>query len=233
MQLFNDILGWGLFNAVLITRFFGEVHMAAATVANRYIGLAFMPAVGIGIAATITVGRHIGDGRNDLASKSSHAAVLIAVCYMLLCGTAFCIFRYPMARFMLGNVSGGPSEQISAVAATQGGAVVEIAATILLCAAVFEFFDTMSIVYIGALRGAGDTYWPMLVTIGLSWTIILGGGYTISKLLPQLGSLGPWLAAAAYVVALALCVAWRFESGAWRKIDLLGGARPMKATKLS
>jgi hypothetical protein len=33
------------------------------------------------------------------------------------------------------------------------------------------------------------------------------------------------MAATAYVIILGILVAWRFESGRWRKIDLLGNQR--------
>lgn len=215
VQFCNEIVCWGLFATVLVGTYFGQLHLAATTVAMRYVSLSFMPAVGIGVAATATVGKCIGQGRADLAHKRTHSALIIAIVYMGLCGLAFWVFRYPMVRFLLANIPNSTGQQ-------DIEAVVEIAANIMLCAAAFQLLDAVGIVYVGALRGAGDTRGPMVTTIVLSWTIIIGGGFLAVNFLPHLTSIGPWLAASAYVVVLGIFMACRFESGRWRKINLLG-----------
>jgi hypothetical protein len=66
----------------------------------------------------------------------------------------------------------------------------------------------------------------MVMTILLSWGLVVGAGAAAVWLMPQWTSIGPWIAASLYVVALGIATAWRFESGAWRKIDLLGRGAP-------
>jgi len=222
-QLCNDILCWSLFTAALVGTFFGTAHLAASVAAMRYMGLSFMPTVGIGVATTALVGKFIGAGRPDLARRRTHTGLFVAMIYMGLCGIAFYVFRYPMIRFFVKvNPTAGVDPTQAARLAEQ---IVQIGSKILICAAVFQLFDAIGIVYIGALRGAGDTLWPMIVTIVLSWVVILGGGLATVSFFPQLGSVGPWLAGSAYVIILGLCMAMRFESGAWRKIDLLSARR--------
>jgi len=215
----NDTLTWTLFNAALVGRF-GRAHLEASTIAARYMSLSFMPAVGVGIATTALVGRHIGAGRADLARRRAHAAVAAAMAYMGLCGLAFLIFRHEMVNLFvtIPDAANMTAEQVAA----RRGLIVAIGGRIMVCAAVFQLFDALNIVFVGALRGAGDTFWPMVATAALSWSVTVGGGIAMVHFLPQLTSIGPWLAASAYVVVLGLLMAWRFESGAWRKIDLLG-----------
>jgi MATE family multidrug resistance protein len=224
VQLCNDIASWSLFSAALIGPM-GTEHMAASTAAMRYMGISFMPAVGIGVAATAIVGRCIGQQRPDLARRRTHAAVVAAMIYMSLCGALFYLFRHDLVRFFV-HVS--PEQHLDPAV------IVDIGVKILICAAVFQLFDAVGIVYVGALRGTGDTHWPMRVTIVLSWGCVLGGGAAAVRFLPQLDSLGPWLAASLYVVVLGAVMAWRFEAGAWRKIDLLGRREaPVPATMLA
>ena len=212
VQLCNDMLSWSVGVAVLAGSF-GVAHRAATTIAMRYIGLAFMPAVGIGIATTALVGRYIGLRQPDIARKRAHQGVIAAMLWMGMCGTMFWAFRYPLARLF--------------ATTDQADEIVQIGAQIMICAAIFQLSDAVGIVYVGALRGSGDTKWPMFVTVVLSWSILVGGGIAAVLLVPQLKSLGPWIAASVYVVVMGVAMAWRFESGAWRKIDLLrrGGAR--------
>ena len=67
----------------------------------------------------------------------------------------------------------------------------------MIAAAVFQVFDAIAISLSGALRGAGDTIWPGVVTIVLSWSCIVLGGHLFIAAAPGLGSVGPWIAAAA------------------------------------
>jgi hypothetical protein len=57
--------------------------------------------------------------------------------------------------------------------------------------------------------------------------LVVGGGLVCVRYLPGLTSIGPWIVASLYVVVLGLIMAWRFESGAWRKFNLLGAAGVM------
>jgi len=41
------------------------------------------------------------------------------------------------------------------------------------------------------------------------------------RIAPQLESIGPWLAATAYIVVLGVILAIRFERGGWRRLHLL------------
>ncbi|MCK4600865.1 MAG: MATE family efflux transporter [Phycisphaerae bacterium] len=219
VQFVNNILPWTVFMMALVGKF-GMAHRAAGTAVMRYVSLSFMPAVGIGIATTALVGQYIGAGRRDLARHRAHAALVTAMVYMGLCGLGFWLFRYPLVSLFVkvpASVDISPAE-----ARAMAGEMLRIGGSVMLLAAVFQLFDAISIVYSGALRGAGDTFWPMVITATFSWTIIIGGGYLMTELLPQLTSIGPWIAASSYVIALGIVLAWRFESGVWRKIDLLG-----------
>jgi MATE family multidrug resistance protein len=99
--------------------------------------------------------------------------------------------------------------------------VVEIGSRLMVAAAVFQVFDAVGIVFASALRGAGDTLWPGVLTVVLSWSLIVGGGVLLVRTAPALGALGPWIAASAYIVALGLALAWRWHRGAWKSIRLL------------
>ena len=218
LQLFNDIFCWSVFLALLVQKLFGESHLAASTVAMRYMGLSFMPAVGIGVATSAMVGKNIGAGRPDLARHHTHVALAVAMTYMGLCGLAFWLFRYPMVELLVAAPKDMPPDQ----AAAMKDQIIRIGVDIMILSALFQLFDAVGIIFIGALRGAGDTFWPMVLTIALSWGVIVGGGTAVAYMAPQWTSVGPWLAASSYVVVLGVVMAWRFESGAWRKINLLG-----------
>jgi MATE family multidrug resistance protein len=91
----------------------------------------------------------------------------------------------------------------------------------LIAAAAFQFFDGVAMTLSGALRGAGDTAWLGVVTVALAWTLIVGGGLAMVTFVPSLSSLGPWVAAAAYIICLGTVTGLRYHGGKWKSIKLV------------
>ena len=72
--------------------------------------------------------------------------------------------------------------------------IIRLGANMLILVALFQTVDAFGIVYMGALRGAGDTVWPGVVTAIYSWVFIVGGGWIAVTYFPEIGSIGPWIA---------------------------------------
>jgi MATE family multidrug resistance protein len=122
---------------------------------------------------------------------------------MGLAGICFFVFRESIMKFW----SSDPE-------------VISVGMSILVCAAIFQIFDAASIIYNGALRGAGDTMWLASVTAIGALGILGIGGFLMIKLFPDLGAIGPWIAATVYVISVGIANRWRFKSKRWAKIDL-------------
>jgi MATE family multidrug resistance protein len=211
----NEIVCWWIFMSGLIAHF-GMAHNTAGWIVLRYMHLSFMPAVGLSIAVTAVVGRQIGRGRRDLVRSRTWLGLRLTMAYMGLCALGFVVFRGSLI-----DVFSHPGDDPGLHAE-----VLRVGAQLLIVAAAFQVFDAMAITLSGALRGAGDTVWPGVATIVLSWGCIIGLGKASIALAPQLGSLGPWLGASAFIILLALALLWRFASGAWERIELVEGAHP-------
>jgi len=207
----NELICWAIFMTVLVGRF-GEQHMAAGWIALGYMHLSFMPAVGFSVAATSLVGRYMGAGQPDLARRRAHLCLRMAVSYMTLCAIIFLLFRHALIGLFVGGAQTTPELEAE---------IIAIGARLLICAALFQTADSVGIVYIGALRGAGDTVWPGVLATVLSWTVIVGLGWFLAARLPELESVGPWIAASLYIIALGIAMAVRFERGKWRDIKLV------------
>jgi MATE family multidrug resistance protein len=203
LQVVAEVAAWSLFTALVIGGFFSGPVLAANIYTFRYMSVSFMPAFGMSVAVTALVGRYIGMGRPDIALARAHLAFKVTAVYMVLCGLLFFLARHQLMLFF----SGDPK-------------VIEAGAILLTLAGVYQFFDAMYIVYNGGLRGAGDTFVPAIVVGTLCWGITVGGGYLMALLLPQLGVLGPWLAAASYGAIVGVFLMLRFTRGKWRSIRL-------------
>lgn len=201
----NEIICWAIFMSSLSGRF-GPASNTAGWIAQRYLHLSFMPAVGISFALTAVVGRCLGAGRPDLAVQRAKLGIALAMGYMTLCALVFILFRHTLVRIWI------PDDMLAAQAAE----VLLVGAQIMIVAAIFQTFDGLGIALVGILRGAGDTVWPGIATIILSWLFIVGGGAALAFGVPQWKSLGPWIAAGAYIIALGIALGWRFAGGAWK-----------------
>lgn len=211
----NELLCWFIFMTGFVAHFDqpGEpaVNNAAGWITLQYMHLSFMPAVGISIALTAIVGKYIGAKRLDIAVKRAWLGLWITVAYMSICAAVFVLFRHGLVELFTGEeYDPQTTEQI-----------IAIGSKLLILAAMFQLFDAIAISLSGVLRGAGDTVWPGIVTVILSWGIIVGGGKYFIAFHEDLGSLGPWIAAAVYIIALSIAFFARFLGGKWKHMKIL------------
>lgn len=203
----TDVTAFTIFTLFLVGQF-GTVQLAAHNLALKLLEISFMPVLGLGFAITAAVGKAIGRGRRDYARLVSRWALGIAITYMGTMAVCFVIFRETMPTWLV-DLSDPAAEE-----------VIRWSALLLLCCAAFQLFDAANIVYSSALRGAGDTMFPAIVSVTLSLGLLVGGGFAIAGLRPDLGALGPWLLATLYVIVVGLFMIARWVWGPWEKIDL-------------
>ncbi len=219
LQWGSETAAWAVFMALIVGDF-GPDHMTAGYAALGYLHLSFMPAVGFSVAVTSLVGRYIGAGAPDTAVARAHLGLGLAVGYMTACAVLFYVFRRELISLFVA---------MGAVDPDRAASIVEIGSRLMICAAVFQTFDAFGIVYTGALRGAGDTVWPGVITIVYAWSMLVGGGWAVAKLAPGLESIGPWIAASVFIIVYGLTMWHRFETGRWRSIRLVDRAVPAAA----
>jgi MATE family multidrug resistance protein len=83
----------------------------------------------------------------------------------------------------------------------------------------FQIFDFMAIVSEGALRGAGDTRWPLAVHTALGWGFFVPVAYVLGVVFEG-GLTAAWFGGLLYICALAVAMVQRFRSGAWRRFRI-------------
>jgi MATE family multidrug resistance protein len=206
----NEMICWAIFMVAQVGHF-GTLHSTAGWIAHQWMSMSFMPTYGISIAITAMVGKSIGAGKPREAEARAWLGLKVAVCYMSACGLAFVLFRRPLVDMFI-DEHATPHDRDE---------LLRLGARFLIATAAFQFFDGVAMSLNGALRGAGDTRWPGIATIILSWTVIVGGGWAMVYFVPSLESVGPWMAAAAYIILLSAAVAVRFMGGKWRTMSVV------------
>jgi len=216
------VASWAVFTNALIGRL-GPNVLAANTAVHSITSLSFMPAVGMNKGITVLVGQYIG--RRDIAAakRMAYLGLKLAMAYMFTMGVIFVAFPGPLMSIF---ASSDPK-----VLAADRAAILSAGKTMLMLAAIYQAFDAIWIVSIGALRGAGDTRFPAVVCIGMAWGFLLPLGLLLTRTLGW-GYVGAWIAAAAQVAVVGLILLWRFASEAWRKIDIFQGVGAQASASL-
>ncbi len=204
-----DLTSFTLF--VLLIGRFGPIAQAASNIALSINTLAFMPIIGLGIAASIVVGQYQGRGEPENAERGGWSTLIIGTVYMGAIGVTYLLFPEFYVRLFSGDADG--TYRIEELLPT--------ARTLLVILAVWSFTDAADIVLAGALKGAGDTRFVMGWSLAIAYGFFVAGELVIIFVLKR-GLIAAWVWTCVYIMVLAVGYLWRFKSGRWKSIDLLG-----------
>ncbi len=212
LHYFVDISGFTMF--LLIVGNLNNQALAATNIAFSINGLIFVPLLGFGTAIQTVVGHNIGAGRIDSAKATTRNAAFMGVAWTGTMGIILVLFPEVLLRpfFLLANPETSGGTDIAALAKT--------AAYLLNFVAAYSVFDALAVVFSSALRGAGDTVFPMFITLFSSWIIMVVPALLIIKSdhasIPAL-----WLTCTAHVSFSGICMFIRYLSGRWQRIHLV------------
>ncbi|MDR3182811.1 MAG: MATE family efflux transporter [Planctomycetaceae bacterium] len=197
---FVDTISFTVF--IMVIGGLSEAARNATTIAFTMNSLTFIPLSGIGIVVTSMVGNQLGNNRPDLARRVTMTATVFGVIY----SGFFAVLFFAVPDFLLsGFAAFSPPEDFAAVH--------DLCVTLMLFLALYLCFDSVSIIFCSALRGAGDTYfiaWMVLVLAPLyPLACFIGVRYF------DLGILWCWSVVTAAVFAYLLAFSLRYRSKAW------------------
>jgi putative MATE family efflux protein len=195
----------------------GDVAAAAHGVAIQVEALGYMPGGAFQISAATMAGQYLGARDLVRARHSVVMACAVASTIMVAAGAFFFVAATPLASFFLGGRS---------------GEVVPLAAQLLRIVAFAMVPLAVVMVLTGALRGAGDTRWPLVlnlvgvVLVRVPLALFLAHDAVSLPLFDAaftgagLGIVGAWYAAVIDIAARALLIVARFRHDAWQRIDV-------------
>ncbi|MDR3043027.1 MAG: MATE family efflux transporter [Desulfovibrio sp.] len=198
----------------------GETALAATNITFSINMVAFLPMMGMNIAVGSMVGQAMGKGSPSGAEQVTSSTLHVAMAWMLLLSLFFFCMPGPLYDLFL---SGGAQDP--AVLA-QKAEIRAMGVVLLRFVAVYCLLDAVTIVYTGALKGAGDTWfvmWNMLLGC-LVWLVLPTLVLRASGLM-TLNTL--WAAFTAFILLLAAMSWMRFRRGAWKRLRLVETAHPL------
>lgn len=148
---------------ILIARL-GEQLTSAHQIAMNIATVAFMVPLGLSIAITARVGYWLGKSDHRQMRLAGYSGIGLSILFQIITVTIMLVFRHELVSFY-----------------NQDPLILEIAASLIFLAAIFQFSDGLQVNSAGALRGMKDTKIPMIY-MGISyWIFGLPIGYYLAE----------------------------------------------------
>jgi MATE family multidrug resistance protein len=186
----------GVFNtAGVLMGLLGADALGAHQLAINFASLTFMVPLGIAQAATVRVAYELGAGAPAAARRAGFVALALGGALMLL--PSVLMLTMPMAIAGIYVDLADPANHGTAI----------LAVRLLAIAAVFQVFDGVQVIAVGALRGYRDTAVPLLIGAFGYWGVGFAASWALAFPLGY-GAAGLWwgLALGLAIVAVLLTI---------------------------
>ena len=193
----------GIFTAAIwMSGVLGKNFQAANQIAFNLSAMTFMVGVGLSVAAMIRVGNQKGLSDFIELRRIAFSVFMLTVLIEMFFAVMFLVFRDWLPTIYL------DTENLSKT--LENTEVILIASKLLLIVALFQIFDGLQVVILGALRGMQDVKIPTIITFVSYWLI----GFPISFYLgiyTPLKSTGIWIGLLISLVCASIMLYLRFN----------------------
>lgn len=173
----------------------GTKAVAANALAVTAESFCYMPGYGIGSAATTLVGQSIGAKDQKKSRDYARVSVLLGITVMTVAG----ILMYFLAPLMMQML-------------TRDAEVRALGVKVLRIEVLAEPFYAASIVVTGALRGAGDTLIPSIMSLVSMWGVRISLAWFLA---PRFGLVGVWIAMCVELIFRGVIFLYRLLKERW------------------
>ncbi|HEY0195909.1 MAG TPA: MATE family efflux transporter [Kofleriaceae bacterium] len=190
----------------------GTTALAGMNVVMQINSIAAMPAFGLTSAGSILVAERLGQKAYDEVWPVVRLTGLLAGGLMMGMGILYLLVP---RVFLVAFAPDGMADE----------AFMSVGVSILALAALWQVFDAIGMTLGDALRAAGDTTWCMVARMVVGWLLFVPLAWAAAFKMDG-GVVQVVLAMVVYLAVLAAVLVWRFASGRWRNIDLVGKSEP-------
>jgi putative MATE family efflux protein len=179
---------------------YGTSAVAAYFIGVRILAMSFLPGFGFAAAAGTLVGQNLGAGKPEMAERSGWESTRLSIYMMSALGLLIVAFARPIARMFIDDAL-----------------VIEDAVMFIQVLGATQPLMAIDFTLGGALRGAGDTRFPLWTVLIGFYICRLGFAYAVTHVL-GLSLFWLWFAVVGDYVARAVLKGYRFRSGRWKTI---------------
>ncbi|MFQ5699883.1 MAG: MATE family efflux transporter [Myxococcota bacterium] len=190
----------GLLGFMRLMSDYGTAEFAAYNIGAQILAISFLPGNGFATAASTLVGQHLGDRRPDRAARSGWRSLAGSIVSMSALGALTIGLARPIARFFISDAQ-----------------VVDLTVDFIWILGAVQPLMAVEFTLGGALRGAGDTRFPLVVVfVGLFLCRLLPASLAALWLHTPIQVV--WSALVLDYAVKAILLIWRFRRGRWRSL---------------
>ena len=138
----------GITAFLILVALYGTEAYAAYGIGVQILSFAFVIGFGFSIAGATLVGQHLGAGNPNQARRAGWGAMRLSIVSMTFFGILIAFFAEPLARYMIDNDE-----------------VVRLSVVFIWLLGSMQPLMAIEFSLGGALRGAGDTKTPLVITL--------------------------------------------------------------------
>lgn len=196
------IMRLGIMTFVKICAGLGTVAVAASQIVTSIIGISFMPGAAFAIAASTLVGQTLGVGKPDLAEQYVWQIRKYGMILAGVMGAVFILFAPYIFRLY-----------------TSDATIIREGAWALRIVGFIQISQISQFILGGALRGAGDTRFPLYSTLIGVWGVRVMLSYLFVYIFSW-GMLGLWSAVACDQFLRSNLIYFRFKRMVWKHVKI-------------
>jgi MATE family multidrug resistance protein len=215
VEMFLNLLA---FTGMILTfHAHSPVTATATTIMFNWDMVSFLPLIGLEIGVMSLVGRYMGAGSPDTAHRAAMSGLKSGWVYSAVILILFMCFPHQLVDVFRPAQEDAAFEQ-----------AVPTAVFMIRLASVYVLIEAVVLVFVGALRGAGDTFWAMCISVSLHWVLvpILFVILHVMELTPE----AAWVALVFTFLVFSGLFYLRYRSGKWRTIRVVQSQEELIAT---
>ncbi|MDD4921170.1 MAG: MATE family efflux transporter [Bacteroidales bacterium] len=206
LEMFLNFMAFFFMTLMFQSR--GESEATATSIMFNWDLVSYIPLLGIEIAVTSLVGRYMGAGRPQVAHRAAISAVKTGMVYSLVVLVLFLAIPEALVRVFHPQNPSSIFEN-----------AVPMAISMVRIASLYVLAQAVIVALIGALRGAGDTFYTMVVSVVFNW-VFLPLLYLSFYVFDRSVSFG-WLVVVLSYLVFCYFIYLRFRTGKWKNLRVI------------
>jgi putative MATE family efflux protein len=177
---------------------YGTAALAAYTIGVRLLSFSWIPGTGFSVAASTLVGQALGASEPAEARRAGVRSLWLSIATSIALGVLFVFIRDPLARVF-----------------TSDAGVVDELGPFMFMLAIAQPLLGIHFTLAGALRGAGDTWTPLVAATLGNWAFRVPLAFVVSRVL-ELPVTWVWATLVLDHLARSAWLWWEFQRGRWQ-----------------
>jgi multidrug resistance protein, MATE family len=186
----------------------GDVASTATTIMFNWDMVSFIPLLGIETSVTSLVGRYMGAGRPQVAHRAALSGIKTGILYSVVILVLFMFIPKTLVMIFQPNAPSAIFDN-----------AVPMAVGMIRIASMYVLVEAIMIALVGALRGAGDTHFTMLVSIITHWSFVPILYVCLNVM--KLSVTASWFILILCYLLFSVVMMMRFGSGKWKNIQVI------------